>query len=210
MSAGTLHSTVNREMVDAGIGRLLTASLHQGIADISPTRLDFYENWLTPTGMRDGRIGLAPLGAVLSFIQREAPPADRIIVTHAGVCAADWTYHGVSALRKRLIARLPATLRLRAALRLGRALVVETIARSKVIVHVRDAQGTIDIKSPLFEYLREPSPSPMRHYYAAAYTECLRLCDVDGVVTVDESAPGCRLMLAAGGGATAARPADSG
>ena len=63
-------------MVDAGIGRLLIASLHQGIADVSPTRLEFYENWLSPTGMRDGRIGLAPLGAVLSFLQREEPPAN--------------------------------------------------------------------------------------------------------------------------------------
>ena len=47
-------------MVDAGIGRLLISSLHQGITDISPNRLEFYEEWLSPTGMRDGRIGLAP------------------------------------------------------------------------------------------------------------------------------------------------------
>ena len=36
---------------------------------------------------------------------------------------------------------------------------------------------------------------PMRRYYASAYTECLRLCGVDGLVDVDESAPGCRLRL---------------
>ena len=63
-------------MVDAGIGRLLISSLHQGIADVSPNRLEFYENWLSPTGMRDGRIGLAPLGAVLSFVHREEAPAN--------------------------------------------------------------------------------------------------------------------------------------
>jgi len=57
-------------MVDAGIGRLLISSLHQGIADVSPTRLEFYENWLSPSGMRDGRIGLAPLGAVLGLGKR--------------------------------------------------------------------------------------------------------------------------------------------
>ena len=44
-------------MVDAGIGRLLIASLHQGIADVAPTRLPFYENWLTPPGLRDGSSG---------------------------------------------------------------------------------------------------------------------------------------------------------
>jgi hypothetical protein len=60
-------------MVDAGIGRLLISSLHQGIADVSPNRLEFYENWLSPTGMRDGRIGLAPLGAVLSFVIAKNP-----------------------------------------------------------------------------------------------------------------------------------------
>ena len=63
-------------MVDAGIGRLLIASLHEGIADVAPLRLEFYENWLSPAGMRDGRIGLAPLGAVLSFLYREEPPAN--------------------------------------------------------------------------------------------------------------------------------------
>ena len=115
-------------MVDAAIGRLLIASLHQGIADVSPMRLEFYENWLSPTGMRDGRIGLAPLGAVLSFVQREEPPADRVIVTHAGACAAAWTYDGLSSFRKHVIERLPVSLRVRAGLGVGRALVAETMS----------------------------------------------------------------------------------
>jgi hypothetical protein len=193
-------------MVDAGIGRLLIASLHQGIADVSPSRLDFYENWLKPAGIRDGRMGLAPLGAVLSFVQREEPPADRVIASHAGRCAAEWTFHGLSALRKRVIIRLPFWLRVRAGLGLGRALVLETIGRSRVRLRLKNGQGSIDITSPLFEYLREPSSMPMRRYYAAAYTECLRLCGVDGVVDVDEAAPGCRLTLAVRG----ARPAPRG
>ena len=46
---------------------MLVASLHQGISDLMPTRLEFYENWLNPAGMRNGRIGVAPLKAVLSF-----------------------------------------------------------------------------------------------------------------------------------------------
>ena len=61
-------------MIDAGIGRLLVASLHQGIADLLPTRLEFYESWLNPAGLRDGRIGLAPLAAVLSFLRQEGEP----------------------------------------------------------------------------------------------------------------------------------------
>ena len=61
-------------MIEAGIGRLLVASLHQGIADLLPTRLEFYEAWLNPVGLRDGRIGLAPLAAVLSFLRQEGEP----------------------------------------------------------------------------------------------------------------------------------------
>ncbi len=182
-------------MVDAGIGRLLIASLHQGIADVSPTRLDFYENWLSPSGLRDGRMGLAPLGAVLSFLQREGPPDDRAIPAHAGTCAADWAYDGTSALRKALIKRLPPKLRTRAALGLGRALVTHTISRSKVTLRMRHGEGVIDIRSPLFDYLRQPSSAPMRVFYASAYTECLKLCGVNGVVEVDEAHTGCRLKL---------------
>ncbi len=88
-------------MVDAGIGRLLISSLHQGIGDEAPTRLDFYENWLSPTGMRDGRLGLAPLGAVLSFLYREGPPTNDRIAQRAGIHAADWTFAELSTLRTR-------------------------------------------------------------------------------------------------------------
>ena len=50
---------------------MLVASLHQAIADILPTRLAFYENWLNADGLREGTIGLAPLYAVLSFLRQE-------------------------------------------------------------------------------------------------------------------------------------------
>ena len=43
-------------MRGAGVGRVLVASLHQSIADILPTRLGFYENWLNPAGLREGTI----------------------------------------------------------------------------------------------------------------------------------------------------------
>ena len=66
------------------------ASLHQGIADLLPTRLEFYESWLNPSGLRDGRIGLAPLAAVLSFLRQEGEPY-RLIVGRAGEYTAEWT-----------------------------------------------------------------------------------------------------------------------
>ena len=46
--------------------------------------------------MRDGRIGLAPLGAVLSFLHREEAPANDQIVARAGRYAADWTFEDLS------------------------------------------------------------------------------------------------------------------
>ena len=58
-------------MRDAGVGRVLLASLHQGIADILPTRLGFYENWLHAKGLRDGTIDLERMENVL-YVGRPA------------------------------------------------------------------------------------------------------------------------------------------
>jgi hypothetical protein len=183
-------------MVDAGIGRLLIASLHQGIADVAPSRLEFYENWLSPTGLRDGRLGLAPLGAVLSFVHREGPPDNERIVDRAGTCAADWTLVGLSRARLALDRRLPLWWRSRAALALGRRFVRHTIRRSTVKSHVRGGQGHIDIRSAAFDYLRDPASMPMRRFYAAALTRFLHQYDLDGEVTVDPEVAGCRLSVA--------------
>ena len=70
-------------MSEARIGRVLVASLHQAIADILPTRLEFYENWLNVSGLREGTIGLAPLSAVLSFLRTEGEAYD-LITARAG------------------------------------------------------------------------------------------------------------------------------
>ena len=47
-------------MSEPRIGRFLVASLHQAIAEVLPDRLEFYENWLSVAGLREGTIGLAP------------------------------------------------------------------------------------------------------------------------------------------------------
>src|ERR671918_383445 len=80
-------------MNEAGIGRLLVASLHQAIADLLPTRLEFYEAWLNPTGLRDGRIGLAPLAAVLSFLRQEGEQYT-LVAARAGEYTAEWWVGG--------------------------------------------------------------------------------------------------------------------
>jgi len=177
-------------MVDAGIGRLLISSLHQGIADVSPNRLEFYENWLSPAGMRDGRIGLAPLGAVLSFLHREEPPANAQIVARAGRYAADWTFQDLSGLRRWYLRRLPTTMRARAALALGKRLVVATVRQSKVKTRFDGTSAGIDINSALFDQLRDPATIPMRAFYASAIGRLLAHCAVDADVIVTSDQPG--------------------
>ena len=177
-------------MVDAGIGRLLISSLHQGIADVSPNRLEFYENWLSPKGMRDGRIGLAPLGAVLSFLHREEAPANDQIVERAGRYAADWTFSELLPLRRWVIRRLPIGLRARATLGLGKRLILQTVRQSKVKVQFNGTTGTIDINSALFDQLRDPATIPMRAFYASAIDRLLEHTGVDGDVNVTNDQPG--------------------
>jgi hypothetical protein len=176
--------------VDAGIGRLLISSLHQGIADISPNRLEFYENWLSPAGMRDGRIGLAPLGAVLSFLHREEAPANQQIVARAGRYAADWTFDDLSAFRRWYISRLPTGMRARAAIGLGKRLILATVRGSKVRSRIHGATAGIEINSALFDQLREPATIPMRAFYASAIERLLEHCAIDAEVTVPNDRPG--------------------
>jgi hypothetical protein len=182
-------------MVDAGIGRLLISSLHQGIADVTPSRLDFYENWLSPSGMRDGRIGLAPLGAVLSFVHREEAPANDQIVERAGRYAADWTYADLSALRRWFTRQLPMPMRTRVALGLGRRLVLATVRQSKVKTRFKGSDGEVDIASALFDQLRDPASIPMRGFYASALARLLAHCAVDAEVGVSNGQPGAWCLV---------------
>jgi len=177
-------------MVDAGIGRLLISSLHQGIADVSPNRLEFYENWLSPSGMRDGRIGLAPPGAVLSFLHREEAPANGQIVARAGQYAADWAFADLSSGRRWLMRRLPMNLRGRASLGLAKSMILATVRESRVKTRFDGASAAIDINSALFDQLRAPATIPMRAFYASAVERLLAHCAVDAVVTVTNDQPG--------------------
>ena len=109
-------------MSEARIGRVLVASLHQAIADLLPTRLEFYVNWLNVAGLREGTIGLAPLYAVLSFLRQEGD-AYEMITTRAGEYAAEWTVASMPPLQRAAIKAAPGWLRSRMLLRLARQLV---------------------------------------------------------------------------------------
>jgi len=164
-------------MREAGIGRVLVASLHQGIADILPTRLSFYENWLNAEGLREGTIGLAPLYAVLSFLRQEGE-AYQMITTRAGEYAAEWTVASMPPLQRAAIKAAPAWLRTRMLLRLARQLVRNSYTGSRAISRFRRGLASIDVRASVFCTVREPASQPLCGFYAAAFTRLMALFDI--------------------------------
>jgi hypothetical protein len=186
-------------MSEPRIGRVLVASLHQAIADLLPTRLEFYENWLSAAGLRDGTIGLAPLSAVLSFLRSEGQ-AYNLITERAGEYAADWTVSTMSGLERRLKRALPAPLRARAALRTARALVRATYPGSRAIVKMKRGTASVDLRGSLFCEVREASVLPLCGFYASAIARVLHQFALHAEATVSEcraagGGKGCRLSI---------------
>src|SRR5216683_2230216 len=161
-------------MREAGIGRVLVASIHQGIADILPMRLGFYENWLNAEGLREGTIGLGPLYAVLSFLRQEGEAYDRI-TTRAGEYAAEWTVESMAPMLRRAIKAAPARLRQRLLLLLASHLVRDSCRRSRIVAKVRGGTARIDLRESVFCSVREPVGQPLCGFYAAAFTRLLTL-----------------------------------
>lgn len=161
-------------MREAGIGRVLVASLHQGIADILPSRLDFYENWLNAEGLREGTIGLAPLAAVLSFLRQEGA-AYHIITARAGEYTAEWTVESMSPLERAVLKAAPVWLRGHLLLRLARRLVRSSYRGSRAIVRLRRGTASVDVRASIFCTVRQPVPEPLCGFYAAAFTRLLAL-----------------------------------
>jgi bacteriochlorophyll 4-vinyl reductase len=193
-------------MTVAGIGRILVASLHQGIADVLPTRLEFYEHWLHPEGLRHGTIGLAPMHAVLSFLRQEGAPYHKIC-RRAGEYAADWTVASQWAPRRALVRSMPLALRSRVVLRLARATIRRTYAGTRVSVRLRKRQGTVDVRASLFCAIRDSSDQPLCDFYAAAVSRLFELYGVSAEVRLGP-------CLASGGpscliGVTLVEPADA-
>ena len=186
-------------MSEPRIGRVLVASLHQAIADLLPTRLEFYENWLNVSGLREGTIGLAPLSAVLSFLRSEGE-AYNLITERAGAYAADWTVGTLPGLERRLMRALPAPIRARAALRTACALVKATYPGSRAIVKMKRGTASVDLRGSLFCEVREASVLPLCGYYASAIARVLHLFELNANAEVNEcraagGTRGCRIAV---------------
>jgi bacteriochlorophyll 4-vinyl reductase len=171
-------------MREAGIGRVLVASLHQGIADILPTRLAFYENWLHAEGLREGTIGLAPLYAVLSFLRQEEADAYGLITTRAGEYAAQWTVDSMPPTGRAVMKALPVWLRGRLLLRLVRRLVRNSYTGSRAVSKLHRGIARVDVRASVFCNVREPVAHPLCLFYAAAFTRLLALFDLPSDVQV--------------------------
>lgn len=171
-------------MTDGGIGRILVASLHQSIGDALPLRLEYYEHWLTPMGLRDGRAGRAPLGAVLSFLRQEGRDAYDRVMTGAGQYSAEW-YHAQGGAGLRALRLLPYRLRARVALRRCRRLMQSAFEPAVVGMRVRRGVGTVTIAGGIFCELRDTWPWPTCRYFAAAVERHLALQGVTAGVAID-------------------------
>ncbi|RPJ71836.1 MAG: hypothetical protein EHM24_11075 [Acidobacteria bacterium] len=176
-------------MTEAGIGRVLVASLHQAIADVLPNRLDFYENWLNPWGLLHGTIGLAPLNAVLSFLRLEGDVYQEV-TQRAGRYAAEWTVASQAPTTRMAIRALPRPLRVRAVLRVARRTVRASYVGSRALVKQRQGEWRVDIRGSIFCGTRDSAPQPLCRFYAAALSRFLELYGLAGAARPRE----CRAM----------------
>ncbi len=178
------------------------ASLHQAIADILPTRLEFYENWLNSSGLREGTIGVAQFFAVLSFLRQEGP-AYGLIMARAGEYAAVWTTEALPEFERSLILALPRALRLRAALWLARRLVRQAYSQSRALTRTRRGAGSVDVRGSLFCTVRENTTEPLCGFYAAAVSRFLSLLKVAAEAHVTDcratGAANCLVSVTAAG-----------
>jgi hypothetical protein len=185
-------------MTDAGVGRLLVASLHQGIADLLPTRLEFYESWLNPSGLRDGRIGLAPLAAVLSFLRKEGEPY-QMIAARAGEYTAEWTVAGLAPFKRTIIRAAPPAIRTRLVMRIARQMVRNTYGGSRAIVRWTNGRAAIDLRGSIFCEVRDRVPQPLCEFYASAIRRLMYLFNLEVDVGTDQcratGAGGCMMTV---------------
>jgi bacteriochlorophyll 4-vinyl reductase len=170
-------------MRESNVGRVLVASLHQAIADIVPTRLAFYENWLNTEGLREGTIGLAPLYAVLSFLRQEGE-LYHVVTARAGEYAAEWTVQSLPAVQRLIIKTAPVALRPRLLLPVAARLVHRTYQGSRALSRIDRGAARIDLRASIFCTVREPVAQPLCGFYSAAYGRLMQLFEIPAEVRV--------------------------
>lgn len=153
-------------MSEPKIGRVLASSLHQAITELLPTRLEFYESWLTPGRIRQGQLGRARVTAVISFLRQEGADYDAVMRRAAGY-TADWTVDTLPPMERAVIRRLPRPLRIRAVLRAAGRLIRHLHADGQLHGAVRRGTAVVEIEASLFCDVCERASAPLCGFYAA-------------------------------------------
>jgi predicted hydrocarbon binding protein len=191
-------------MREVRVGRVLAASLHQGIAEVLPARLGFYEHWLQVDRLGEGTVGAARIQAVLSFLRQEGDAYDGVMRC-AGREAARWTVAAMSGLRRRAIGALPVFLRRRMLLRIAGRLVRTAWGQSHVSARLEGRAVRVEVGESIFCTVREPVSRPLCLFHAEAYVEILALFDLPArpvIVTCrGMGSPSCTIELRLAGAA---------
>ena len=133
--------------------------------------------------MRDGKIGLAPLAAVLSFLRQEGEPYT-LVTSRAGEYAAQWTFDNLTPIERSFIRALPVMMRARMAMQLAKKVVRRSYDGSRAVAKLRRGQGTFTLRSSIFCTVREPFDWPLCVFYSAALSHLFALVGVSGEVRV--------------------------
>jgi hypothetical protein len=167
-------------MRDARIGRLVPASLHEAIAELLPTRLEFYGAWLRPEELRRGSIAPGALSAVLSFLRQE-PGGYTRVVERAGRHAVQWTLD-LSPRRRRVSRWAPLWWRVRRATGVAREIVRDSYATATLDGRVGRKGGELTLRQSPFCDVREQHAGPLCGFYASIVRELLAVMQVQATV----------------------------
>lgn len=170
-------------MSEPKIGRVLASSLHQAVTELMPTRVEFYETWLTSGRIRKGDLGRARVAAVLSFLRQEGANYDAV-VRRAGRYTADWTVDTLPSVERAVVRRLPRPLRVRAVLRAARRLIRQLHADNDLGSVVRRGTAVVEIEGSLFCDVRERAQAPLCGFYAALLDRYFEFFGLPGAAVV--------------------------
>ncbi|MEE2637250.1 MAG: hypothetical protein VYE68_08480 [Acidobacteriota bacterium] len=158
-------------MSELRIGRALGASLHQAIDEVLPTRLEFYESWLTPKRVRDGTLGRAKITAVFSFLRQE-PEGYDLVMERAGRYTAEWTLETMSGIERATVSNLPYVLRVRSVLRIGGRFIRGLHVDGRLRRTSRRGVTVVTIEHSLFCDQLAPGSAPRCRFYGALLERC--------------------------------------
>ena len=189
----------------------MAACLHQAILDVLPQRQDYYEEWLRPDGLHEGKIGLGPITAVISFLRTERE-YDRVMA-RAGHLAAEWTVDSLPSMRRKVTQALPRWLRVRAAARISAEIVRDVLSTSAASTRVRRKQIQLDVTDSLFCSVRDRQAVPLCAFYAAVTSGVLERLGLPGHARIDRcraiEGGTCRIVTDVSAAAPAADPAKA-